>query len=47
MNHLDNMVNQLTAKGIHIVWILCYTAPWASSMPGLPSPDIARYKPAN
>ncbi|WP_164716400.1 cellulase family glycosylhydrolase [Paenibacillus whitsoniae] len=47
LNQLDNMVNQLTAKGIHIVWILCYTAPWASSMPGAPSPDIARYKPAN
>ncbi len=44
---LDNIVNRLTGEGVNILWILCYTAPWASSQPGLPWPDVTRHKPAS
>ncbi|GMX64034.1 hypothetical protein Elgi_04700 [Paenibacillus elgii] len=42
---MDDIVKRLTDKGINIVWILAYTAPWASSKPG--DPESTRYKPAN
>jgi len=42
---VDGIVDKLTSHGVNVVFILCYTAPWASSMPG--SADASRYKPAN
>ncbi|MDF3057272.1 MAG: hypothetical protein K0R17_1487 [Rariglobus sp.] len=47
LDKLDAIVNRLHAGGVGILWILCYTAPWASSKPDLPSPDLTRHKPAD
>ncbi|MGG1515630.1 glycosyl hydrolase [Paenibacillus oryzisoli] len=45
LTKLDDIVNRLTEGGVMIDWILGYTAPWASSMPG--DPAASSYKPAN
>jgi hypothetical protein len=45
LTRIDGIVNKLTSNGVNVVFILCYTAPWASSMPT--SPDASRYKPMN
>ena len=42
---LDFIVNSLAGNGIQIDWVLCYTAPWASSNPT--SPDSYFFKPAD
>ncbi|WP_161554925.1 glycosyl hydrolase [Ereboglobus luteus] len=39
----DAVVNRLTANGVNILWILSYTAPWASSSATRPT----FHKPAN
>ncbi|MFA6961663.1 MAG: glycosyl hydrolase [Opitutaceae bacterium] len=41
----DDVVNRLTSHGIKVLWILSYTAPWASSQPT--DPKATFYKPAN
>ena len=41
----DDIVNQLAAGGVNILWVTAYTAPWASSMPG--DPKAKFYKPAS
>lgn len=42
---LDNIVDYLHDHDVNIVWILCYTATWASSQPSADKPT--RYKPAD
>lgn len=41
---LDDIVDRLTSKNVQILWVLAYTAPWASSQPASTTPS--RYKPA-
>jgi hypothetical protein len=45
LGKLDAIVNKLSAGGVNIDFVLCYTAPWASSMPS--DPKAWAYKPAN
>ncbi|AHF94069.1 hypothetical protein OPIT5_04435 [Opitutaceae bacterium TAV5] len=47
LDRLDAIVSRLRAHDVNILWILCYTAPWASSQPALGWPDATRYKPAD
>lgn len=47
LNKLDALINQLSNNGVNVLFVLGYTAPWASSQPGLPWPDVTRYKPAS
>lgn len=44
---LDAIVDRLHAADVSVLWILCYTAPWASSRPDLVWPAITRHKPQN
>ena len=44
---MDSIVNRLHAGGVNMVWILGFTAQWASSQPTAPWPDNGRYRPAN
>lgn len=41
---VDYVVNRLTSSGVNILWVLCYTAPWASSVPAS-NPWASRYRP--
>ncbi|GAA3406939.1 cellulase family glycosylhydrolase [Paenibacillus hodogayensis] len=43
---LDDIVDRLRAKGIHVLFILSFTAPWASSNPA-DTAGRTRYKPAD
>ncbi|OUS67965.1 hypothetical protein B1748_35110 [Paenibacillus sp. MY03] len=47
LDRLDDIVDQLHAKDIKILFILGFTPSWASSNPTAPFPDRTRYKPAN
>ncbi|CAM3009780.1 glycosyl hydrolase [Rariglobus hedericola] len=47
LTKLDGIVDRLHDGGVNVLWILCYTAPWASSQPTLAWPHITRRKPAN
>ncbi len=47
LGKMDAIVDRLQAGGVNILWILAYTASWASSQPTLPWPDYSRCKPAN
>ncbi len=40
----DEVINRLTSNGVNVLWILSYTAPWASSNP---SSRPTFHKPAN
>lgn len=42
----DDIVNRLNERGIQILGVLCYTAPWASSAPET-AEGRDKYKPAN
>lgn len=44
---MDSIVNRLHAGGVNMVWILGFTAPWASTQPSLPWAESSRYRPAN
>ncbi|MFH1500101.1 MAG: hypothetical protein ABII82_20025, partial [Verrucomicrobiota bacterium] len=43
---IDAIVDRLTSHDVNVVWVLCYTASWASSAP-TDAPYRSRYKPAN
>jgi hypothetical protein len=45
LERVDGIVDKLSSNGVNVVFILCYTATWASSNPS--SPDATRYKPQN
>jgi hypothetical protein len=45
LTKLDDIINQLHADGINVLFILAFTASWASSNPT--AVDRTRYKPAN
>ena len=42
---LDAIVDRLNAGGVNVLWVLCYTAKWASSEPN--DPEATRFKPAD
>lgn len=37
LDKCDAVINRLTSNGVNVLWILCYTAPWASSNSNRPT----------
>lgn len=48
VNKVDDVIEELTAHGVNIVWTLGFTPAWASSAPGGTGyPANSRYRPTN